>query len=121
MQNKIQDGKSLYFVNGGASAIAGGSMIVIGDIVGVPVTDINPGARGTVATVGVFRLPKVDDEAVDQGARVYVNPATGTLTTEVATVTGSGGDKVTTPHVPAGVAWAAAAETAVTVDVNINV
>ena len=119
MQNMVQDGRSIGFVNTGEAVIPGGSLLVIGEMAGVPYADIAPGALGNVAGEGVFRLPKLD-EAVSQGARLYVDPATGTLTVEATTTTGAGGSAVTTANIPAGVAWKAAAAGDATADVKIN-
>jgi predicted RecA/RadA family phage recombinase len=119
MQNLIKDGKTLRYLNSGADVIKGGKLVPVGNIVGVATTDIQPGEEGVLWTEGVYRFPKVtgSNGVLAVGARVYVDMATGSITSAVSTTA----SQVTTPHVPAGVAWAAAISDALSADVKINI
>ncbi len=110
-QNHIQRGEVMPYTNGGSSTITSGRLVVVGDMVGVALGDIEPGATGQLALGEVWELPK-DAVAVAQGDQLYAMPD-GTITT--AADDGSGN-----AYTPAGKAFAAAADTAATVQVRLN-
>lgn len=54
----IQRGESLDYVNSGESAIAVGTVVVLGTHIGVAGDTIAAGAKGSVHVTGVFKFPK---------------------------------------------------------------
>ena len=67
-KNHVQPGKVLDYVNTTGAAIASGSVVVVGALLGVALVDIPVGATGSVAVDGVFSVPKVAGAAIGQGA-----------------------------------------------------
>jgi len=59
-----------------ASAVTGGAVVVLNGIVGVAVTDIDANEKGSLATRGIFKLPKTT-AAVVRGLPIHWDP-TGT-------------------------------------------
>ena len=57
MKNFIQNGSNLTITNG-ATAVSSGDVVVIGDLVGVAVTDIAANAKGAIATQGVYEVDR---------------------------------------------------------------
>ena len=106
MQNSVQAGNTI--IHTPTADVTGGELLVFSGMVGVAVTDIAEGSEGTLATVGVFELPK-GTMAFAQGQVVYA-AADGTLSASA-----DGG------AIRAGVAWAEAAGSAAVVSVKINV
>ena len=117
MRNSVQDGKSIGYVNPGGTAIPGGSLLRIVDLIGVPFANINPGAWGNVSVEGVYRLPKTQAENIAQGTRLFVHFDTGLLTAEP---TWEDPDEEVHSNWPAGIAWEASPSGASTVAVKIN-
>lgn len=100
-----QRGESLDYVNGTESKIAAGTILLVGDLVGVAGTDILPGATGSVEVEGVFIAPKeyaASDKALTLGQAVQWDNSNGYFKAAVAQVVGTGGDagKVTTEASP---------------------
>lgn len=56
--NRISDGKTLNYTPSG-STVTSGSVVVVGGLLGVALTDIADGATGALAIEGVFDLPAV--------------------------------------------------------------
>ena len=56
-----------------AAAVTGGDVVVLNGIVGVAVNDIAASAKGSLATAGIFNLPKTTAAWV-QGLPVHWNP-----------------------------------------------
>jgi predicted RecA/RadA family phage recombinase len=56
-----------------ASAVTGGAVVVLNGIVGVAVTDIAANAKGSLATAGLFKLPKTT-AAMVRGLPVHWDP-----------------------------------------------
>lgn len=110
MINKQQTGVILNHT--AASNIVSGQVVVIGDRIGVAITDIANGAEGALLTEGVAELPK-DASVLAQGAQLYW---TGTALTTDAD---DGGDPVV-PYVKAGFAAAPALTGAATALVKLN-
>lgn len=102
-----QTGESIDYTPG--SAVTGGDVVVIGDIVAVAKRDIAANVLGAVAIKGVFRFPKAtgSSSALAAGTKVYWDAGN-----EVITST-SGANKV------AGYVVAAASDDAETVDVDL--
>lgn len=59
-----------------ASAVTGGAVVVLNGIVGIAVTDIDANEKGSLATEGLFKLPKTT-AAVVRGLPIHWDP-TGT-------------------------------------------
>ena len=89
------------------SNLASGAVVVVGTKVGVALSSIASGAQGSVQIAGVFTLAKATG-AISQCASVYWDSTNSNITT-----TASG-------NTLAGVAYAAAANGATTVDVLLN-
>lgn len=70
MKNFIQDGSSLEYVNTTGSAISSGDVVVVGHRIGIAATNIPTDESGTVATCGVFEVPKVSTAVIAQGEMV---------------------------------------------------
>jgi len=90
------------------SDLASGAVVVVGTKVGVCLTSIANGAQGSVQIAGVFTLAKLAGDTIAQCANVYWDTTNSRITT-----TASG-------NTLAGVAYAAAANGATTVDVLLN-
>ena len=68
--NYIQDGDVLTYSNAG-SAITAGSVVAIGSLIGIALTDIAAtSGSGSVRIEGVFSVPKVTGTAWTQGAKL---------------------------------------------------
>lgn len=107
MRNFIEDGKTIDYTVTGA-AIKSGEVVVIGDRIGVAVTDGEIGETIALAVDGVYELPK-GSGALAQGTKVYVNVTEG-----VKTVVGAASGNTF-----CGFVWAKAETAAQTVAVKI--
>ena len=94
------------------AATESGDLVAVGSIVGVALTAAAANADLTVATTGVYRLPKVAADALTVGARVYRVAAAGDDRGK-ATVTAAG-------NLLAGVAVAAAAANSTSALIRLN-
>ena len=104
MKNYIQHGEVITITAG--ADITGGSMVVVGSLVGIAVRDIANGANGEVSLEGVYEVGKeADDIAI--GAKLYYKSSTGTVTTTA------------TSNTFAGYAFAAAGTAATTVQLKL--
>lgn len=63
--NYVQDGDVVQYTAG--ANITAGSVVVMGNMLGVALVDIANGATGSVALEGVFTLPKVAGAVIAQG------------------------------------------------------
>lgn len=81
--NYIQDGDVIQYTNGGA-AIASGTVVKIGQILGVALVDIPNGATGSVAIEGVFSVPKVDAAVIAQGESLTWDVSVGAFDDNLA-------------------------------------
>lgn len=70
-------GESLDYVNSGDTLIEAGTVLAIGDRIGIAGCDIAPGALGSVNVEGVFEFSKGSD-AMAIGTAVTITAATGT-------------------------------------------
>tara|TARA_R110002049_G_scaffold173699_1_gene340591 strand:+ start:1264 stop:1638 length:375 start_codon:yes stop_codon:yes gene_type:complete len=108
--NFIQDGNVIDYTAG--ADITSGSVVKLGNILGVALTDIANGATGSVAIRGVFRVPKVSGAVITQGESLtwdvsanasagafddnLATPATGDVTGPPAVAAESAGSGATT-------------------------
>lgn len=108
MTNFVQEADWMTYTNSGSTTVAAGSVVVIGDMIGIAVADIAAGATGTVKTKGVFTLAATTNEAYVAGQQLYWKAATSKLIDDP-----TGNEK-------AGRAWAAKASAGTTVAISIN-
>ena len=71
------EGDSIDYTPG--SAVTGGDVVVLGDVVGVAENDIAANAKGALALEGVFKVPKITG-ALAVGVKVYWDPAGSPVT-----------------------------------------
>jgi len=88
--NYVMEGGVIDYTAG--ADITSGSVVVVGQQIGVALVDIANGATGSVAVAGVFNLPKLDAAVIAQGEMVAwdasesafddsaITPATGDVT-----------------------------------------
>lgn len=108
MINKVQDGEIMQYSNAG-SAISSGAPVVIGNRIGVAITDIAATTGvGSVALCGVYQLGKDNDEAFSQGDALFFDTSDSTLT------------KTATGNKWAGYAFEAATESSTTCIVKLD-
>lgn len=70
---------------GAGNPIQSGDVVLMGDVVGVALTDIAVGATGSVAVNGVFEIAKLSTDTPAQGAPLYWDAGNARLTTTAAT------------------------------------
>lgn len=109
MKNYIEQGKTIDY-NVVDAGVTSGEMVVVGDIVGVAVTNGAIGDTITLATDGVFELPK-GSGAILQGKKAFVNVTEG-VKTIIGTATG---------NTFIGYVWATAAAADTTVAVKLSI
>lgn len=80
----IQDGKTIDYSNGGASAIGYKDVIPMVTRIGVAAEDIAIGATGSVNVEGIYELPAVTTTAFVVGDQLYWDTAAGNLTANSA-------------------------------------
>lgn len=102
-----QRGESLDYINSGSATIAAGTVIVLGDRIGVAGTDIPAGACGSINVEGVYIFPKASG-AIGAGDEVAWDATNGVM--------GALGDG----DVANGYAVEAAGADATTVKVKVN-
>ncbi|WP_421921599.1 capsid cement protein [Marinobacter salarius] len=68
--NYSQKGEVIDFTNGTGSDIASGEVVVVGNLVGVAITDIADTEIGAVGIEGVWELPKVSAAVIGAGETV---------------------------------------------------
>jgi predicted RecA/RadA family phage recombinase len=106
MKNYVQPGRVLDHV--AAADIDSGDVVVMGQRIGVAMTDIANGKTGAVAVEGLATLPVVTAGAIAQGALVYWDVADGEINAS------SGG------NIPAGYAAKAKVSGDTTIVVQLN-
>ena len=111
--NHVQPGKVLDYVNTTGALITSGSVVVVGALLGVALSNIPAGSVGSVAVDGVFAVPKVAGTAIGQGVSVVFKAASEAFTVGGTLAAGdiSGA---------AAVAFSPAAEMATLVDVKFT-
>lgn len=68
--NYKQPGAVIQHANASGSTITSGSVVVVGKILGVALSDIANGATGPVQIEGVFVVPKVSTAVITAGANL---------------------------------------------------
>ncbi len=103
----VQPGEVIDYTNAG-TAITAGSVVKIGQILGVALVDIANGATGSVQISGVFTVPKVSGAVIAQGESLTwdvsavafddnaATPATGDVTGPPAVAFEAKGSSTTT-------------------------
>lgn len=104
MKNFVEKGDSIDVVLD--DDVKGGDLVITGSVVGVAVSDGDGVNLRTVATKGVFTLPKAAG-AITQGAKVYWVTADSNISTTA------------TDNTFVGYAWGAAASADETVNVAL--
>lgn len=66
----VQRGETLDYVNPGTETISADTVVTVGTRIGVAGCDIKPGELGSLHMVGVFRIPKSGEGAIEMGAAV---------------------------------------------------
>ena len=114
--NYLQEGGVVQHT--AAADIASGSVVAMGNTLGVALVDIATGSTGSVKITGVFTVPKVSDAVIAQGE---------SLTWDVSANTGAGAfdDNLATPESgditgAAAVAFAGAGDGATTMQVRFT-
>ena len=78
----VKNGLTMDYQNPSASdPILYLTPVVVGELVGVALTDIAPKEEGSLAVEGVFRLPAKSGEAFAVGQQLYWDPSAKQLTT----------------------------------------
>lgn len=111
-KNRIQDGNTIEIENIGTEMISSGSPVLLGALLAVAITDIQPGELGDGSTTGVYLLPKDPAAVITRGARVYFDSAI---------IADAGGDEDEPGAASVGIAWEDSAATETEVAVKINV
>ena len=109
MNNFVQQGKRLTFVNGTSSDIDSGDVVLITNRIAIAVADIAADASGEVQTEGVFTIDKTTSEAWTLGDQLYWDASGSKVTTTASS------------HQKAGIAAAIAESADTTGPVKINV
>lgn len=78
-----QEGKTLDYYNSGGTAIAAGTIVVIGARVGIVADTIAAGKTGAAYIEGVFKLPlaATAEAIVAQGTKIYIDGSQEATTT----------------------------------------
>lgn len=109
MKNFIQTGDAVTLT--APATVASGAPVQIGSLIGVATGDAATGEPVTIATRGVFALPKTSTDAVTVGAVLYFDSVAG----EVTVADGSGA------NLRIGHAVTAAGNPSATVHVRLSV
>lgn len=81
--NFVSDGVTIDYVASGA--IDGGSVVVVGNQIGVAIDDIANTETGVLRMDGVFELPKVSAAVIGQGESVIYDVSAGEFDDNAAT------------------------------------
>ncbi len=112
----VQRGESLDYVNSGDSAIAVGTVIVLGTHIGIAGDTIAAGAKGSVHVTGIFNFPKAaSDGGITLGAAVVWDNTNSVIAAYDATANSGAGNGDIIGYATAA---AATADTAVYVKLN---
>lgn len=84
-KNYITEGEVINWTNGTGAAKAAGSVIAIGQTLGVALVDIANGATGSVGLEGVFSVPKVSGAVIAQGESLLWDVSAGAFDDNLAT------------------------------------
>jgi len=70
--NYVNEGDSIVYSNpSSGSDIESGDVVVLEDMLGVALVDIDAGEKGTVKIEGVFDLPMTASQAVELGEKIH--------------------------------------------------
>jgi predicted RecA/RadA family phage recombinase len=105
-RNYIQPGEVMDYIAGGT--ISAGAVVVVGDRIGVALTDMVSGQMGALQMSGVFELPALASDDIVPGAQLYWDAGNTRLTLTAST------------HKKAGYAFAAAGVGVATCRVKLN-
>ena len=105
---KTQEGVTLDYTASG-SDISAGEVVVIGDVIGVAVADIDDGDEGALFVEGVFQITAEAGTAWSVGDQLYWDDANSEFT------------KTASTHNKAGIAAASKGSAATTGYVKLNV
>lgn len=109
-----QPGEVIDYTNGTGSTIASGTVVRMGQTLGVTLAAIAAGATGSVSISGVHELPKVTGAVIAQGESLLWDASAGKFDDNLATpATGDVGGA-------AAMAFAAAGNGATTVLVKLS-
>lgn len=117
-----QKGDTLNYINPTDDFVEAGTLVIFGDICGITATDIAPGQLGTLATTGVWEMPK-DAAKITGGAKVYYDEANDVVTATASTTQKAedeGGTDTTINNVFVGIAVKDADADATIVAVRLN-
>lgn len=112
-----QRGEALDYRNTTETKIEAGTVVKIGQRIGVAGTDILPGETGSIHVAGVYEMDKADETEIKMGTPVFLVDSGVTAELETAALEEEGDP---TPNIPAGYAAADAAAASVKVMVAIN-
>ncbi|GAA0599163.1 DUF2190 family protein [Caenispirillum bisanense] len=107
MKNFVQPGNTLSVIapTGGVTSGAG---VLIGNLFGIAAASATEGTSVSLTTVGVFDLPKLGTDTIDQGQRVYWDAANAHIT------------EASTGNYPVGIASEAAGNGTTSVRVRLD-
>lgn len=106
--NYVGEGDVIQWTNGTGSAVVSGQVVAVGNILGVALVDIAAAASGSVATKGIFTVPKVTAAVIAQGESLVwdvsaakfddnaATPATGDISGAPAVAMEAGTSSMTT-------------------------
>lgn len=80
----VQPGEVVDWINGTGGAKTAGSVIVIGQRLGVALVDIANGATGSVQVRGVFSVPKVSGAVIADGESLVWDVSAGAFDDNLA-------------------------------------
>lgn len=84
-KNYIQPGEVIDWTNATGGAKTAGSVIAIGQMLGVALVDIANGATGSVQIKGVFEVPKVSGAVIAAGESLVWDVSAGAFDDNLAT------------------------------------
>ena len=86
----VQRGETLDYKNTTDTPIPCDTVVVVGGRLGITGGEIKPGELGALHMVGVFKLPKSGEGAIEMGAAVHFDGAGITATAAEGTTTPAG-------------------------------
>jgi predicted RecA/RadA family phage recombinase len=81
--NFVQNGETMQFTAG--AAYSSGDVVVIGNQIGVAMSDVASGDAGVAALTGVWSLPKVSGAVITAGQKVLWDVSAGAFDDSLAT------------------------------------
>lgn len=105
-KNFIQNGEAIHVV--AKTEMKSGSLVHLGEISAVVITDIPQGETGAASVIGVWEFPAKSADNITQGMRVYWDESEKAITATKGT------------NKAVGIAWMDSPATQTTVMVKIN-